>query len=181
MPTDAPNDLGAHYLEEARAGFRALRRDAEAALAQLGDDDLWATLDAESNSVGVIVRHLGGNLRSRWTDFLATDGEKPDRDRDAEFVVASGTTRAALMAEWGAGWSALEGTLGALSPGDLLRTITIRGERHSVVRAIERSMRHCAGHVGQIVLLAKHRRGPAWRTLSIPRGQSRGWTPPPRP
>ena len=130
MPTDAARaagELGAHYLEEARAGFRALRRDAEAALAQLGDDDLWATLDPEANSVGVIVRHLGGNLRSRWSDFLTSDGEKPDRDRDDEFVARPAMARAALMAEWEGGWRAVEGALDALGPGDLLRTVTIRG------------------------------------------------------
>ena len=171
-------ELASHYLAETRAGFRALKTQADGAIEQMADDELFAALDPEANSVAVIMRHLAGNLRSRWSDFLTTDGEKPDRDRDAEFEPPPSRSRAALLAEWEAGWRVLHASLEALAPGDLLRTVTIRGEPHSVVRAIERGMRHVASHVGQIVLLAKHARGSQWRTLSIPRGQSRTWRPP---
>lgn len=169
--------LGAHYLDEARRCYRTLKKDADAAVAQLGDEQLWVTLDPESNSVGIIMRHVAGNLRSRWTDFLASDGEKPDRDRDGEFESPADTSRAALAADWEDGWARAAAALDALAPADLLRTVTIRGEPHTVLRAIERSMRHCASHVGQIVYLAKHLRGADWRTLSIPRGESRTWRP----
>lgn len=173
----ATTDFGAHFLDEARRGYRALKQEADAAVAQLGDEQLWATLDAESNSVGVIMRHVAGNLRSRWTDFLAADGEKPDRDRDGEFERPADASRAALLRDWEDGWRCAATALNALVPADLPRTVTIRGEPHTVLRAIERNVRHCASHVGQIVYLAKHLCGAEWRTLSIPRGESRTWRP----
>lgn len=173
-----PDDLGPLYLTAVLAEFRRYKRLGDGAIEQASDEDLVAAIDDESNSIAVIAKHVGGNLRSRWSDFLTTDGEKPDRDRDAEFVVDPGrATRAAVMAWWEEGWRALFGSLEALAPDDLLRTVTIRGEPHSVVRAIERSLAHTAYHVGQIVLLAKHRRGAEWRSLSIPKGQSKTFRP----
>lgn len=171
-PAHAEHDLAAAYLEETVRGFAALRQQGEAALAQLPDAALWTPLDPESNSAGVIVRHMGGNLRSRFTDFLTADGEKPTRARDDEFVLHPEADREALLADWGSGWGALEATLAELTPGDLLRTVIIRGEPLTVLQALERAVRHQAGHVGQLILLAKHHAGAAWQTLSIPRGQS---------
>jgi hypothetical protein len=164
--------LGSHYLTTVLAEFRRYKHLGEGAMEQVEDDDLFATLDEEANSIAVIVKHLAGNLRSRWTDFLTTDGEKPDRDRDGEFVMDSGTTRAMVTAWWEDGWRRLFEAIESLGPDDLLRTVHIRGEPHSVVRAIERALAHAAYHVGQIVLLAKHCQGAAWRSLSIPKGQS---------
>ena len=159
------------YLAAVLAEFRRYKQLGDAAMEQARDDDLFATLDEEANSIAVVVKHLAGNLRSRWTDFLTTDGEKPDRNRDAEFVIDAGTTRAAVIAWWEEGWQRLFATLESLGPDDLQRTVHIRGEPHSVVRAIERALAHAAYHVGQVVLLAKHRRGTAWRSLSIPKAR----------
>ena len=159
------------YLEETREMFRAYKRLAEDAMAQVCDADLGRQLDGESNSIAIIARHLGGNLRSRWTDFLTTDGEKPDRHRDAEFE-SPAATRTDMMAAWEEGWARLHATLAGLSAADLGRTVYIRGQAHSVLKAIQRSLTHTASHVGQIVLLAKHFCGPNWKTLSIPRGRS---------
>jgi hypothetical protein len=144
---------------------------AEDAMAQVTDAQLFAALDPESNSIAIIVKHMAGNMRSRWTDFLASDGEKPDRDRDSEFVDAP-TTRNELMKLWEAGWNCVFTALEPLSDEDLGRRITIRGEAHSVMQAIHRQVAHYAGHVGQIVLLAKHFQQGQWRSLSIPRGKS---------
>jgi hypothetical protein len=163
-------------LEDARREFRSLRRLAERALDQVSERDFFATLDPEANSVAVLVKHLGGNLRSRWTDFLASDGEKPDRRRDAEFEIVPADTRASLMDRWEAGWQALSDTLESLSAADLEREVTIRGEPHTVVKAIHRALAHAGVHIGQIVLLAKHWAGSGWKTLSIPRGQSEEFT-----
>ena len=160
-----------HWLEDARLEFRRMKRQAEKALAQVSDQDFFRALDPESNSLAVIVKHLAGNLRSRWTDFLTSDGEKPDRNRDFEFVVEPGDTRETLMARWEAGWKLLADAL-ALSPQDAERTVLIRGEPHIVVQAVNRQLTHYAAHVGQIVFLAKHLSGPRWQMLSVPRGQS---------
>ena len=159
-------------LEDARREFWSLRRLADRALEQVSDRDFFETLDPESNSLAVLVKHLGGNLRSRWTDFLATDGEKPDRRRDTEFELDGADTRPSLRERWDAGWQALFDTLEALTPADLDRVVTIRGEPHTVVKAIHRALAHAGVHVGQIVMLAKHWSGAAWRTLSVPRGKS---------
>ena len=166
------SDVAHAYLAEAVDGLRALKAQADAAIAQLPDDDLGRRLDPDSNSIEVLVRHVAGNMRSRWTDFLTADGEKPDRDRDAEFEDAPALGRAALLAEWEAGWRCCLDAVAALGPDDLLRVVRIRGERVTALRAIERATRHYAAHVGQIVFLAKHLRGPAWRTLSIPRARA---------
>ena len=162
----------ATVLSHGRTYFEAVRRKAERALAQVDDAQYFRRLDAESNSLALMVKHLAGNLRSRWTDFLTTDGEKPDRHRDGEFEDETGDTRASLTKRWDDGWATLFATLDALAPSDLGRTVTIRGEPHTVFDAIERQKEHYAYHVGQIVFLAKHLAGPAWTSLSIPRGQS---------
>lgn len=161
-------DLAHAYLSEILTTIRTYRTMAERALAQVDDEQFFAALGDEDNSLAVIVKHMGGNLRSRWTDFLTTDGEKPDRDRDGEFI-AEGDTRESLMAGWEVGWATFAGAIESLTPDDLARTIYIRGEAHTVTRAIQRGLLHAAYHVGQIVLLAKHAAGSEWQTLSIPR------------
>jgi hypothetical protein len=163
------------YLEDAQRQLRKLKQLAERAMAQITDQDFFATVDPESNSIALIVKHLAGNMRSRWTDFLTTDGEKPDRNRDSEFVVEARDTRESLLARWEDGWRRLLETLGPLTAQDLERFVTIRGEPHTVLEAINRQLAHYAYHVGQIVFLAKHFAGPAWQSLSIPRGKSREW------
>lgn len=161
------------YLSDAAALFRTMKRRADGAMAQIDDAQFVHRLDAESNSVALIVKHLAGNMRSRWTGFLTTDGEKPDRDRDGEFETASGDSRAALIDRWEAGWAVLLGTLASLRSEDLARTVRIRGEPLGVVDAIERQKEHYAFHVGQIVFLAKHLAGPAWKPMSVARGRSK--------
>ena len=151
--------------------FASLRRLAERALAQVGDERFFATLDQEANSLAVLVKHVGGNLRSRWTAFRTTDGEKPDRDRDGEFL-AAGLSRREVEAIWASGWHAVEQAVGGLSAEELGATIHIRGEPTTIGRALTRSLAHTAGHVHQIILLARHWQGAEWQTLSIPRGQS---------
>jgi hypothetical protein len=153
--------------------LRKLKTQAEKAIAQVDDRTLFAVLDPESNSIAIIMKHMAGNMRSRWTDFLTTDGDKPDRNRDAEFESEAGDTRVTIMARWEEGWDRFARTISSLRPGDLDKTVTIRGERHTVVEAINRQMTHYAAHVGQIVLLAKHYAGSRWQTLSIPRGKSK--------
>jgi hypothetical protein len=161
------------YLRDCAESFRKYKTMADKALARVTEAQFFAVLDAESNSLALVVKHMAGNLLSRWTDLLTTDGEKPDRDRDAEFEIAPADTRAALMERWEAGWSAAFGSLDGLTPADLDRTIHIRGEPHSLVQAINRQLTHAAYHVGQIVFLAKHLQSDGWQSLSIPRGQSR--------
>jgi len=160
------------YLRDSAETLRKYKSLADRSLARVSDAQFFATLDGESNSLAVVAKHVAGNLLSRWTDFLTTDGEKPGRDRDSEFEIAPGDTRAALTARWEAGWACALGSLEALTPADLDRTIHIRGEPHSLVQAINRQLTHAAYHVGQIVFLAKHFQADAWESLSIPRGQS---------
>ena len=155
-------------LEDSLALFAYYKKLAERAMDQLTDDQLFATLDGEANSIAIIVKHMSGNMLSRWTDFLTTDGEKPNRNRDAEFE-APPATRAALLATWGAGWACLFSALQPLTDADLARTVTIRGEVHSVLQAINRQLAHYPHHVGQIVLLAKHFAHDHWQSLSVPR------------
>lgn len=162
------------YLRDVADRFRTCKDLADRALAQVRDEDLTVALDPESNSLAVLLLHLGGNLRSRWTDFLTTDGEKPDRDRDAEFEPRT-ISRQDLLSRWNEGWNHLFVTLAALTEEDLTRTITIRAEPHSVIGAIDRSLTHCAYHVGQIVFLARHLAGSHWKTLSVPRGGTRSF------
>jgi len=159
------------YLEDSLAIFRQYKKLAEAAMAQVTDEQLFAVLDAESNSIAVIVKHMSGNMRSRWTDFLTTDGEKPDRDRDSEFVDPP-ATRKALLDAWEDGWGRLFYALEPLSEADLGRSVTIRGEAHSVMQTVNRQVAHYGLHVGQIVLLAKHFACDRWKSLSIPKARS---------
>jgi len=163
------------YLKDATDLFHHYKRLADRAMEQLPDNALFSTLDPESNSIAVIVKHLAGNMRSRWTDFLTSDGEKPNRNRDAEFETPP-ATRAELLALWESSWQLLFDALGPLSDSDLNRTVYIRGEAHSVMQAINRNLTHSAHHIGQIVYLAKHFAGPRWTPLTIPRGRSAEFT-----
>ena len=165
-------DAAAHYLEEARRQMRGHKRMGEAAMAQLKDEEVFVTLDPEGNSVAILVKHLAGNMRSRFTDFLTSDGEKPDRFRDREFELTPATTRADVMKWWEDGWQCVFGAIDALKPEDVMRTVPIRGEPHTVLQAINRQIAHYAQHIGQIVFLVKHLRSSQWKTLSIPRGKS---------
>lgn len=159
------------YLGDSLEVFRYYKRLAERAMDQVTDEQLFETLDPESNSIAIVVKHMAGNMRSRWRDFLTTDGEKPDRDRDSEFIYPP-ATREALLQGWADGWNCVFGALEPLSDADLARTVTIRGEAHSVMQAINRQVAHYSYHVGQIVLLAKHFTSERWQSLSIPRNRS---------
>lgn len=165
MSTDSP------ILSVAIDELQKIKKLADKSIAQLSDEQLHVTLDPEANSVAILMRHMAGNMRSRWVNFLTSDGEKPDRMRDQEFE-DPGQTRAELMAEWEHGWQCVFDALTPLTDADLQRTVMIRGEAHSVYKAISRQVAHYAGHAYQILLLAKHLRGKEWKTLSIPRGQS---------
>jgi hypothetical protein len=165
-------DLATYYLEEMKRQFRGHKHMAEAAMAQLEDKDFFTAIDPESNSVATLVKHVAGNARSRFTDFLTSDGEKPDRFRDQEFEVSEKTTRAEVMQWWEQGWSQVFATFNTLKPEDVQRTVTIRQEPHTVLQALNRALAHYAQHIGQIVFLAKHLRSSQWQTLSIPRGKS---------
>jgi uncharacterized damage-inducible protein DinB len=159
------------YLADSISLLRYYKGLAERAMAQVSDEQLVAVLDEEMNSIATTVKHMAGNMRSRWRDFLTSDGEKPDRNRDAEFTDPP-ASREALLAVWGEGWLFVFQALEPLSEEDLSRTVTIRGEAHSVMQAINRQMTHYAYHCGQIVLLAKHFNHAGWRCLTMPRGQS---------
>ena len=159
------------YIEDALAVFKQYKLLGERAMAQVSDAQLFASLDEESNSIAIIVKHMTGNMRSRWTDFLTTDGEKPDRNRDGEFVEPP-AAREALMCEWEDGWVRVFGAIEPLTDADMGRVVTIRGEEHSVMQAINRQLAHYPQHVGQIILLAKHYAGDRWQTLSVARNRS---------
>jgi hypothetical protein len=165
-------DPRADLLQAFGAEFSSLRTLAERAAAQLDEQAFFATLSADGNSVALLMKHVGGNLRSRWTDIFTTDGEKPDRFRDREFERESADTRQSIDAVWTAGWQAVLDTLDTLATDDLLRTVRVRGEPMTVARGLTRSLAHTAGHVHQIILLARHWQGERWQTLSIARGQS---------
>ncbi len=165
-------DLGRHYLDNVIAEFRLLKKQGERAMAQIADEEFFVTLDAESNSVALLIKHLAGNMRSRWTDFLTSDGEKPDRFRDREFELDAGTTREQLLQWWEEGWQLVFNALEPLQPEDAMRTVMIRQEPHTIVQAVNRQLTHYATHVGQIVFLVKHLKANEWQTLSVPRGQS---------
>ncbi len=168
--TEAP--LEDCFLESVRREAARYKSLADKTLAQLSDEQFFFQSHPETNSVAIVVKHLGGNLRSRWRDFLTSDGEKPDRNRDGEFEIPADTRRDQLMTLWEEGWSHLSTTLAALEPKDLTRTVTIRHEPHAVVDAVHRSLAHLAYHVGQIVTLGKEQRGGAFENLSVPRGGS---------
>lgn len=159
------------YIQDSLSVFHYYKRLAERGMVQIRDEQLFAVLDPEMNSIAVLVKHMVGNMRSRWTDFLTSDGEKPDRDRDSEFLDPP-QTRETLMTLWEQGWECLFSALEPVSDQDLSRTVTIRGEAHSVMQAINRQVAHYAYHCGQIVLLAKHHQNDKWQSLSIPRGRS---------
>jgi len=157
------------YLDDCLLQLRKLKAQAEKAVSQIDDAQFFDKLDPEANSIALIMKHVAGNMRSRWTDFLNTDGEKPDRDRDSEFEETPDDTRETILARWEDGWSRMLAAVTALAPDDLGRTVTIRGEPHTVIQAINRQFSHYSAHVGQIVLLAKHLAGPRWQTLSMPK------------
>lgn len=169
-------DIGRLYLDEVFRTLRGHKRLADSAIAQLDDEQFFAVPDPEDNSVALIVKHIAGNLRSRFTDFLTTDGEKPDRHRDQEFVINDETSRAHMLAFWEQQWELLFNTVNSLEPEDLERTVTIRNQPHSVLQALNRATSHLAYHTGQIVWLAKHWKGAAWKSLSVPKGQSDQFT-----
>ncbi|HVY91750.1 MAG TPA: DUF1572 domain-containing protein [Bryobacteraceae bacterium] len=166
-----PHQFTTSYIEEALAVFRQYKKMAEGAMAQVSDDQLFTTLDGEMNSIALIVKHMTGNMRSRWTNFLTTDGEKADRNRDSEFIEPP-ETREAVMERWEKGWQLVFDAIEPLTDADLTRTVTIRSEPHSVMQAINRQVAHYSSHIGQIVFLAKHLAGPNWKSLSVPRNRS---------
>src|SRR5499433_421635 len=159
------------YLKDSVSLFQYYKKLGENAIAQCPDEGLFASLDEENNSIAIVVKHMTGNMRSRWTDFLATDGEKPNRDRDSEFEVPP-KTRAEILDLWDSGWKCLFTAFETLTDASMTKTVTIRGEEHSVMQAINRQIAHYAYHIGQIVLLAKHFAGANWKALTIPKKQS---------
>jgi hypothetical protein len=167
-----PHEFSTSYLKDSIAVFRAWKVLADKAMAQVRDEEFHATIDPESNSLAVIIKHMYGNMRSRWSDFLTTDGEKPDRQRDTEFEMPEQLTRAEIMEMWERGWNYVFDALGPLTDADLTRTVYIRSEPHSVMQAINRQVAHYANHIGQIIFLAKHFRSSEWKAVTIPRGKS---------
>jgi uncharacterized protein DUF1572 len=151
--------------------LQKVKKLADKSIEQLNDEQLWEKIDPDANSVAILMRHMAGNMRSRWTDFRASDGEKPDRNRDQEFEERQ-LSRAELLAEWEDGWRRVFDALNGVTDADLQETVYIRSEPHSIVKAISRQLAHYAGHAYQILFLAKHLKGTEWKTLSIPRGQS---------
>ena len=166
------DSLGTHYLADAISSLRAYKKLAEKAIAQLKDGEIFRTLDEEGNSIAVIMKHMAGNMFSRWTDFLTTDGEKPNRNRDMEFVIEEETTQQDVVDYWERGWQVVFAALEPLTAEDLMRKVSIRGEEHTVLQAINRQLMHYPNHIGQIIFLAKHFRSSEWNTLSIPRNKS---------
>src|SRR6185437_4883631 len=162
----------ADYLDEVRRSFRGYKRLADGGLTQLTDPDFFNAPDPESNSAAQIVKHIAGNLRSRWLDFLTTDGEKPDRHRDQEFILTEAYTRTDLMRRWEESFKIVFDSVASLKPEDFVKTVTIRGEPHTILQALNRSLMHMAYHVGQILYVGKHLRGHEWNVLSIPKGKS---------
>ena len=164
--------IGQHYLDDALRRFRDYKKLAERAFAQISDEEFFRTLDEESNSIAINMKHIAGNMISRWTDFLTTDGEKPERNRDLEFVMLPETSKNDMLAYWERGWQCVFEAVEPLKPEDLMRTIRVRGQDHTVVQAINRQLAHYAYHVGQIVFLAKHFKSGEWQSLSVPKNRS---------
>ncbi len=160
------------YQADVLRELRRLKKHSEAAMAQVSDEDFFKALDENSNSIALIVKHISGNMHSRWIDYLTTDGESPDRKRDQEFIVDPSDSKNSLLKRWEQGWRYLFDTISSLHASDFTATVFIRKEPHSVVQAINRALVHSAGHVGQIIFLAKHLAGERWQTLTIPRGKS---------
>ena len=169
-------EIAQHYLEDSISSLRAYKKLADKAIAQLKDDEFFVSIDAEANSIAVIMKHMAGNMFSRWTDFLATDGEKPNRNRDMEFVIEAKTTRDDVLAYWEKGWQCVFAALDPLEGEELQKKVLIRGEEHTVLQAINRQLMHYANHIGQIIFLAKHFRSSDWNSLSIPRNRSAEFT-----
>ena len=165
------DDIVKDYLSDSITSFRAYKKMADKAIAQVNDDELFVTIDDESNSIAIVMKHMAGNMLSRWTDFLTTDGEKPTRNRDMEFVIES-RDKDELIDYWERGWNALFTAVEPLQLDDFEKTVSIRGEEHTIVKAINRQLTHYAYHIGQIVFLAKHFRSSEWRSLSIPKNKS---------
>jgi hypothetical protein len=161
-----------NYHQDAVASLKAAKKMADKAIAQMKDDELFVTLDEEANSVAVIMKHVAGNMFSRWTDFLTSDGEKPNRNRDMEFVIESSTTKADVLDYWERGWACVFAAIEPLTPEDFEKIVKIRDEDHTIVQAINRQLMHYSYHIGQIVFLAKHFRSTDWTSLSIPRNRS---------
>jgi len=164
--------LGTHYLEDSIASLRAYKTMAEKALDQLKEEEFFVKLDPEANSIAVIMKHMAGNMFLRWTDFLTSDGEKPNRNRDLEFVIEPKTRKEDILAYWEKGWQQVFAALGPLTADDLGKKVLIHGEAHTVIQAINRQLMHYADHIGQIVFLAKHFRSSEWKSLTIPRNRS---------
>ena len=167
-----PHQFTTSYIADSLALFRQWKGLADKALAQVKDDEFHRSIDPESNSIAVIVKHMAGNMRSRWDNFLSTDGEKPDRQRDSEFEMPEHLARDQVIAMWERGWKYLFDALEPLTDADVNRTVFIRGEPHSVMQAINRQVAHYANHIGQIIFLAKHFRSSEWKPVTIPRGKS---------
>jgi hypothetical protein len=165
------NEIIQNYLSDAIASFRSYKSLAEKAMEQVSDEEFFKTIDEEANSIAVIVKHIAGNQHSRWRDFLTTDGEKKDRNRDTEFEMI-GDTRESLMQFWETGWKTLFEALERLAPEDFSKTVTIRGQKHSIVEAINRQLTHYSYHIGQITFLAKHFKSKDWKSLSVPKNKS---------
>jgi Protein of unknown function (DUF1572) len=161
------------FLDDALLQLKKLKAQADKSIGQVSDEQFFALIDPDANSIALIMKHVAGNMRSRWTDFLTTDGEKPDRNRDSEFEQEGTDTRASVIARWESAWTLTLGTISSLTPEDLARRVQIRGESHSVLEAINRQLTHYAAHIGQIIMLAKHFAGAHWQTLSIPKGKSK--------
>ena len=170
-----PHERTDSYLKDSHDLFRYYKQLAERAMAQCPDAGLFAALDAETNTIAIVVKHMAGNMRSRWTEFLTTDGEKPDRNRDAEFESAP-VSRAELIDLWEAGWRQVFAALESMSDADMTKTVAIRGEPHSVMQAVNRQIAHYAYHIGQIVCLSKHFGASDWAALTVPRGRSKDFT-----
>ena len=160
------------YLKDIIDQYRKCKQLAERAVAQVNDEDFFKTIDSEGNSIALLMKHIAGNMFSRWTNFLTSDGEKPNRHRDTEFIIETKNSRQQLIEFWEAGWKVTFDTLESLAPEDLGKTIYIRQQPHSVIRAMNRQLGHYSYHVGQIVFLAKFLVGKNWKTLSIAKGQS---------
>ncbi len=174
--TSDPDALGSAFLTDVRKRFESIKASVERAAAQVSDVHFFQPLEEDGNSIALLMKHMSGNLESRFTDFLTSEGEKPTRDRDGEFVREPGDTRETILAKWERGWSALWGALDSLSAGDLLKAVLIRGEPHTVLQALLRQVAHQSQHAGQVVILARHWAGEGWETLSIPRGKSEEYT-----
>ena len=167
-----PDDIATIALEDVKARYKNLKTKAEKAYGQIPDEVWEQALSPEQNSIGVLVKHIAGNIRSRFTDFLTTDGEKPDRNRDSEFVLSEADTPEALRERWEASWAILFGELAALTPSDLTRTVMLRNKEMDALQALNNAHGHYAMHGGQIMMLGKYLTGDDWQVLSIPKGKS---------